>query len=379
MDPSTAPTSGPRPDPKRLKLYTRLWRDEQHAAALYRYLATLSDADRRTVFLELAEVEEQHAAHWGRLLERAGVTPTLGRTPVRTRMLHDSARRFGIDRVLPAIIKAEAADSGRYRDIPEAPAHMADEETGHGQTLAAMAGDTAGAGLAVYEGRHRRTSGGSLRAGVFGVNDGLVSNLALIMGVAGGTGDAGTVVLAGVAGLVAGAGSMAAGEWISVRSQRELFENEIAVERMELEQFPDEERRELELIYRAKGVPAEQAAELAEHLMRDPEAALDTMAREELGLAPEDLGSPWTAAGSSFVAFSLGAAVPLLPFLLLTAGSALVISGVLSGLALAAVGGGISVFTGRSGWWSALRMVLVGGSAAAVTYGVGAAVGVSVG
>lgn len=376
---SSPPADAPRPDRKRLDLYLRLWRDEQHAAALYRELATLSDGDRRAVFLELAEVEEQHAAHWGRLLEAAGETPTLGRRPLRTRMLHISARRFGVDRVLPTIIKAEAADSGRYRDIPEAPAHMADEETGHGQTLAAMAGDTAGAGLAVYEGRHRRTSGGSLRAGVFGVNDGLVSNLALIMGVAGGTSDASTVVLAGVAGLVAGAGSMAAGEWISVQSQRELFENEIAVERMELSEFPEEERRELELIYRAKGVPQEQAAELAEHLMRDPEAALDTMAREELGLAPEDLGSPWTAASSSFVAFAMGAAVPLLPFLLLAPERALVVSAVLSAVALGGVGAGISLFTGRSGWWSALRMVLVGGFAAAVTYGVGAAVGVSVG
>jgi len=378
MEPSPAADAA-RPDRKRVELYLRLWRDEQHAAALYRELAALSEGDRRTVFGELAEVEEQHAAHWGRLLEAAGRTPTLGRRPLRTRMLYISARRFGVDRVLPTIIKAEAADSGRYRDIPEAPAQMADEETGHGQTLAAMAGDSAGAGLAVYEGRHRRTSGGSLRAGVFGVNDGLVSNLALIMGVAGGTSDASTVVLAGVAGLVAGAGSMAAGEWISVQSQRELFENEIAVERMELGEFPEEERHELELIYRAKGVPPEQAAELAAHLMRDPEAALDTMAREELGLAPEDLGSPWIAATSSFVAFALGAAVPLLPFLLLAAERALPASAVLSALALGGVGAGISLFTGRSGWWSALRMVLVGGFAAAVTYGVGAAVGVSVG
>lgn len=374
----TPPADAP-PSPERRTLYLQLWRDEQHAARLYQALAELSDPDRRAIFLELAQVELRHAAHWERLLTASGVTPTLGRTPLRTRWLHVSARRFGVNRVLPAIIRAEASDSGRYRDIPEAPAHMADEETGHGQTLAAMAGDTAGTGLAVYEGRHRRTSGGSLRAGVFGVNDGLVSNFALIMGVAGGAADAQTVVLAGVAGLVAGAGSMAAGEWISVQSQRELFQNEIAVERMELEQFPEEERHELELIYRAKGVPQAEAADLADHLMRDPDAALDTMAREELGLAPEDLGSPWVAATSSFVAFALGAAVPLLPFLLLAEERALLASAALSGVALAGVGAGISLFTGRSAWWSALRMVLVGGFAAAVTYGVGALVGVSVG
>jgi len=186
------------------------------------------------------------------------------------------------------------------------------------------------------------------------------------------------VVLAGVAGLVAGAGSMAAGEWISVRSQRELFEREIAVERAELEQFPEEEQRELELIYRAKGFSEEQARDLAEQIMADPEVALDTMVREELGLDPDDLGSPWLAAISSFLAFALGAAVPLLPFLFTSGLGAVTMSAVLSAAALASVGLAISVLTGRPAWRTALRQVLIGGVTAVATYGIGTAVGVGI-
>jgi VIT1/CCC1 family predicted Fe2+/Mn2+ transporter len=214
---------------------------------------------------------------------------------------------------------------------------------------------------------------------VFGVNDGLVSNLALIMGVAAGAADANFVVLAGIAGLVAGAGSMAAGEWISVQSQSELLQREIDVERAELEAFPDEEQAELEWIYRSKGLSAEDAAAVARQIMSNTDMALDTLVREELGLDPSDLGSPWTAAVSSFFAFAVGAVLPLLPFLLATGAAALVVSMALSVTALAAVGAVLSVFTGRSAWWSALRMTLIGGSAAAATYGIGAAVGMGVG
>ena len=375
--PASTPDAPPSRD--RLKLYVTLWRDEKQAAKLYRALAELSEAKRKPLFLELANVEDKHAAHWERLLNAAGVTPTLGSMPMRTRLLHVQARRFGVDHVLPAIIKAEAHDSGRYKDIPEAAPEMADEEAGHGMALAAAAGDSAGKGLAIWEDRHRTSAGGSLRAGVFGVNDGLVSNLALIMGVAGGTQDASTVVLAGVAGLVAGAASMGAGEWVSVQAQRELFEREIEVERVELREYPDEERQELELIYRAKGVPEEDAKALAEQLMSDPDAALDTMAREELGLDPDDLGSPWTAAISSFLAFSAGALIPLLPFLIGLGDNTLIWAAGLSGLALAGVGGGLSVLTGRPWVRSALRMLLVGGGAAALTYGIGNLVGVGLG
>jgi VIT1/CCC1 family predicted Fe2+/Mn2+ transporter len=359
--------------------FLELYRDEKSAAYLYRGLAELADEDRQELFLELADTEERHAEHWATLLRDAGVDLPSAQPLPRTRMLLWTAKRFGVNRILPTVIRAERSDRDRYRGVPEAPAAMADEEAQHGRTLAMSIAPTVAAGLAMAEGRHRTGRSGSVRAGVFGVNDGLVSNLALIMGVAAGAKDSATVVLAGIAGLVAGATSMAAGEWISVRSQRELYEREIATERAELENFPADEQRELELIYRAKGADAESAARLAEGMMRNPEMALDTLAREELGLDPNDLGSPWVASISSFVAFAVGAFVPLLPFLIATGGGALVASAVLSACGLAAVGAAISLLTGRSALFSATRMLLIGMTAALITYGIGSAVGVSVG
>jgi vacuolar iron transporter family protein len=196
--------------------------------------------------------------------------------------------------------------------------------------------------------------------------------------MAGGTSQADVVLLAGVAGLVAGAGSMAAGEWVSVRSQRELYEHELAVEAWELEAFPDDERHELELIYRAKGLVDVQAAQVADAIMADPTVALDTLAREELGLDPTELGSPWTAAISSFLAFAVGAVVPLVPFLIAAGSGAVLASALVSGVALAGVGAAISLFTGRSAWRSGLRMVLIGGGAALATYLIGSLIGIAV-
>jgi vacuolar iron transporter family protein len=360
-----------------LDRFETFWQDEVAAAALYRELAELVDDRRRELFLELAATEDRHAAHWAGLLRTAGREPDQAPRPWRNRLLVWAARRLGVERVLPTIIRAEAGDRDRYRASPHAPAGMAEEEAGHGRALALASTDSVGVGLARADARHRTAAGGSLRAAVFGANDGLVSNFALIMGVAGGTGDPGVIVLAGVAGLVAGAGSMAAGEWVSVRSQRELFEREIAVERWELAEFPDDERHELELIYEAKGLDADAAQALAAKIMADPEVALDTLAREELGLNPDDLGSPWGAAISSFLAFAAGAIVPLVPFLFAAGPAALVASAVLAAAALATVGALISIFTGRSAWRSALRMVLIGGGAALVTYAIGSLVGVT--
>jgi vacuolar iron transporter family protein len=360
-----------------LARFEELWRDERAAARLYRELAAAAGEERRGLFERLAATEERHARHWADLLAAAGREPRSERFPWRERVLLWAARRFGVDRVLPAIIRAEAADRDRYRAMPHAAPEMAGEEADHGRELALAVSDSVGAGLAMAEARHRTGAGGSLRAAVFGANDGLVSNFALIMGVAGGTSAPGVVLLAGVAGLVAGAGSMAAGEWVSVRSQRELYERELAIERWELEQFPDEERRELELIYEAKGLDAEAARGLAAQIMADPDVALDTLAREELGLNPGDLGSPWRAAISSFLAFAAGAIVPLLPFLFASGSLALAVSALVSALALAGVGAAISVFTGRPAWRSALRMVAIGGGAALVTYLIGSLVGVT--
>lgn len=365
-------------DPERLERYREMWEDELVGAALYRALAEHADDSRRDVFLRLADAEERHAEHWAGLLADHGVTGLRPpRLPFRVRLLGFIARRFGSDAVIPMVLRLEAADAAKYRTVPEAPESMAASEEAHGRVLSALGSDSTGETIARAEGRHRTGVGGALRASVFGVNDGLVSNLALVMGVAGGSDTSDVVLLAGVAGLVAGAFSMAAGEWISVRSQRELYEREIAIEAMELEAFPEEEREELSLIYQAKGIPEAEAEALASRIMARPDTALDTLAREELGLDPGALGSAWVAAISSFLAFALGASVPVLPFVVSEGGAALGVAAVISGISLFGIGVLTTLFTARPAVRAGLRMVMVGAMAAAITYGIGSAVGVA--
>jgi VIT1/CCC1 family predicted Fe2+/Mn2+ transporter len=219
---------------------------------------------------------------------------------------------------------------------------------------------------------------GTLRAAIFGINDGLVSNFSLIMGFAGAGVDKSVILLAGIAGLLAGAFSMGAGEYISMKVQREVYERLIHLEAHELAMEPDEEREELAEIYVRKGIPAELAGRLAESIMADPELALDTHAREELGLDPEQgLGSPWGAAASSFLTFSFGALVPLAPLLFASGVGATVASAIVAGLTLAGVGAAMSILTGKSAFTSGLRQLTVGAIAAAITYGIGSALGVA--
>ena len=233
------------------------------------------------------------------------------------------------------------------------------------------------ASLGGIERRHRGLGGGgNLRAAVFGINDGLVSNASLIFGVVGASYDARAVVLTGVAGLTAGAFAMAAGEFISVRSQRELFEYQIGLERQELAEYPEAEAQELALIYRAKGLSTAEASRVARKLVADPQHALDTLAREELGLNPDDLGSPWGAAASSLASFGVGAAVPLLPFIVAGGNRALPLAAAMTAVALFAVGATLSLFTGRGAVASGARMLLIGGMAACVTFSVGKLFGV---
>jgi VIT1/CCC1 family predicted Fe2+/Mn2+ transporter len=219
---------------------------------------------------------------------------------------------------------------------------------------------------------------GTLRAGIFGVNDGLLSNLSLIMGVAGASVQNHVILLAGVAGLLAGAFSMGAGEYVSMRTQRELFERLLHIEAHELANMQDEELRELAGIYERKGFPRDLAMQAAEVIHRDPEVALETHAREELGLDPDALGSPWGAAISSFVTFSLGAIVPLLPFIFGSGHAAVIAAIAASGVSIFAIGASMSLITGRGWFWSGARMLLVGAAAAAITFGVGRALHVSV-
>lgn len=272
----------------------------------------------------------------------------------------------------------EAREQEHYPGQPEAQGLPA-EERAHRRALEAMEG--ASGGLAVLLARehwHRRGQSGSLRAGVFGVNDGLVSNFSLVMGVTGAGAAPQIVLISGVAGLLAGAFSMASGEYLSMRAQRELFERELALEERELETSPEEEEEELSLIYQAKGVPEREASALAARILSDPKAALDTLAREELGLDPSELGSPWGAAASSFLAFAAGAAVPVAPFFFVPGASAVAASAILSGVVLFAVGALLSLFTARGPLVSGLRMLLVGLLAAGATFGIGRLLGVSV-
>jgi VIT1/CCC1 family predicted Fe2+/Mn2+ transporter len=362
-------------DAKRIDRLRDMYADEVNGGALFRGLAEYADDQRRAVFLQLAAAEERHAAHWARLLRESGVEPRQPRVPFRVRALCFLARHLGTEAVLPLMLRTEAAEADRYRSDAEATDAMAQQEAAAGRTIAAMQGIPEGGRIARAEGRHRAEIGGVLRATVFGINDGLVSNFSLVMGVAGGTTNNSIVLLAGIAGLVAGAFSMSSGEWISIRSQRELYENELRIEQAELRAFPAEERDELEMIYRAKGIAPEAARTLVDTIMKRNDIALDTLAREELGLDPSTLGSPWTAAISSFAAFALGAALPVIPFLFGSGAAPTVVAAVLSVVALFGVGAATSIFTGRHAGRAGLRMALIGAVVALITFGIGKAVG----
>jgi VIT1/CCC1 family predicted Fe2+/Mn2+ transporter len=223
---------------------------------------------------------------------------------------------------------------------------------------------------------HRNLQGGGPRAAVFGVSDGLVSNVALILGMAGAHASAGAVRLAGIAGLIAGSFSMAAGEYISMRAQSELMLRELDVERQAIRHDPEVERRELAAIYESRGIDSAMAQELSVKMMRDPDIALETHAREELGINPEETGNPIQAAASSFVTFAIGALLPLLPWLFVSGTTAILWSIALGAVGAFTVGAALAHFTGRSWLWSANRQLLISAVAAAVTYSVGHLIGV---
>jgi VIT1/CCC1 family predicted Fe2+/Mn2+ transporter len=366
--------------------WRRNLQDELDSAELYRRIAAAEqDESLASVYRRLAEVEERHATFWAERLRAAGETVPAPRVGWRTRVLGWLAQRFGTALVVPTIDAMEQADAGSYDAQPEAAdTELPAEERSHARLLRAIgsgqSGGLQGPALARLEGRHRAASGNSLRAAVLGANDGLVSNFSLVMGVAGAQLDNKQILITGLAGLAAGAGSMAMGEWISVMNARELFGRQIAIEREELAEVPDEEREELALIYEAKGLPPEQAGELADRLIASPEHALDTLSREELGIDPDELGGSATAAaGTSFVLFSVGAIIPILPYIFLAGTAAVVASALLSALALFGIGALITLMTGRSVLFSGTRQVLIGVAAAALTFGIGRLIGSTVG
>ena len=339
------------------------WYHEKESAWLYLQVAAVEPDPRKSrLFLQLAAAAEDQAAKWiagsGKGADRLFL-PTL-----RARIVATLIRRFGPRSLRPVL----AAMKLRGLSVYSAPAPV--------QRDLAPAGHAMPTSLSEVGARHRSSLGGNLRASVFGVNDGLLSNASLVLGVAGAGAASGYVLMTGAAGLLAGALSMAAGEYVSVRTQREMYEYQIALEREEIAEYPEEEAEELALIYAARGVALAQAREVSQALLARPEQALDVLSREELGLNPDDLGSPLGAATASFLSFAAGAAVPLVPFLIgLTGSRALAATAGFTLVALFAVGLALSLFTGRQALRGALRMVLIGGGAGILAFGVGRALG----
>jgi vacuolar iron transporter family protein len=318
--------------------------DELNGAALYNALAEAEpNANRRDIFLQLAEAEARHARFWRDKLTAAGVVDVPFSPTLRTRLIGALARRFGPRFVLPTVAAAEFNDRGKYLSQPDALTISA-EERGHAAVVEAIAGparraSTLGSDIGRAEPWHRNASGNNLRAAVLGANDGLVSNFCLVMGVAGAGASTRTILLTGVA---------------------------------------EAEEHELALILQAKGVSKAEAQRAAAQIMKDPAAALDTLAREELGIDPTELGgNPWTAAATSFALFATGAIFPVLPYLWNSSSASIVVSAALSAFVLAGIGMLTSLFNGRSVSYSALRQVAFGCLAAAVTFGVGRLLGVS--
>jgi vacuolar iron transporter family protein len=366
-----------------LKRYQANLRDELDGAALYTHIAAAeTDPVRKDLFLQLAQAEAKHAAIWRAKLAAAGIKEEPYVPGFRSQLLGRLARHFGPHFVMPTIAAAEFADRNKYAN--QADAHsISAEERGHAAVVQEMAkasarGTVTGADIARAEPWHRSASGNNLRAAVLGANDGLVSNFCLVMGIAGAGSANKTILLTGLAGLVAGACSMALGEWLSVTNARELASTQIAKEAEEIEQTPQAEQHELALIYQAKGLPKDDAQRVAAELMSNKQAALDTLAREELGIDPAQLGgNALSAAATSFALFSTGAIFPILPFLWLRGAAAIAVSLALSAAALCGIGLLTSLFNGRSPWFSAARQAVFGCAAAAVTYGIGSLLGVS--
>jgi VIT1/CCC1 family predicted Fe2+/Mn2+ transporter len=369
-----------------IQRYRNNLRGEVDSAALYRAIAAAEpNPQLKEVYSRLAVVEDAHAQFWRSRLDRLGVRAGRRGLGLRTRALAWLARRFGPQFVLPIIQTLERSDMTQYDRQPDAvAAGLPASERSHSRIIQAAArpphGGISGGALARLEGRHRSVGGNALRAAVLGANDGLVSNLSLVMGVSGAALSGRAVLVTGIAGLLAGACSMAMGEWLSVNSARELAQSQIAVEADELREFPEEEKQELILIYQAKGLSEQQAKVLADRIISDEGTALDTLTREELGIDPDDLGgSAWVAGVTSFLLFATGAIFPVAPFFFLSGTDAIVASLALSALVMFAIGAGTTLFTGRGALFSGVRQLAIGLGAAGITFGVGKLIGVSIG
>lgn len=338
------------------------WKEEKRSAYLYRVLTTVEpDPIHKTLFHELSLMAEKQAALWETELKKSGIViPSQYQPDMRSRVIAKLAKYVGAKPLRLAFAAMKVRGMSVY----------------HGNTI----GHLLPTAINGVEYRHRSIkSGGNIRAAVFGVSDGLLSNASLILGVAGAHVSHSFILLSGIAGLLAGACSMGAGEYVSVRSQREMLEYQIELEKHELDTYPEEEAAELAVIYEARGLPKEDAEKLANTLIKNPEKALDTLAREELGINPDELGSPKGAAISSFCSFALGAFIPLLPFMFSKHHTpfSLCISIGLTAVSLFGVGAVLSLFSQRNAWISGLRVLLIGTAAGALTYLIGHIFGVT--
>ncbi len=333
------------------------WQEEKCSAYLYRKVAEREmDITRKKLFLELAAGADKQAAIWEEKIKKTDIKVSFVYKPdLRTRVVGELIKLFGVESIR-FILSAMKVRGMSVYSAPQVGSHAA---TAH------------------LESRHKGlNTAGNFRAAVFGVNDGLVSNMSLVLGVLGANADHRFILLSGIAGLLAGASSMAAGEYVSMSSQREFFEYQIELEKEELELYPEEEAAELAHIYRARGIPSDEAKKMADLVISNPNRALDTLAREELGLNPSDLGSPIGAAVASFLAFALGAFIPLIPLFITYGNYAMGYSIGLTGVALFVIGSTLSLFTNRSAVWSGLRMLMIGATSGGLTFLIGKLIGV---
>jgi VIT1/CCC1 family predicted Fe2+/Mn2+ transporter len=335
------------------------WKEEKRSAYLYTALADIEkNPIHKQMFLDLSGLAEKQASIWEKKLTEVNVAiPEAYHPDLHIKIVMMLVKCFGAKSMRVALAALKIRGMSVYRASPTThpmPTSVEDIENSHSSI----------------------SKGNNIRAAVFGINDGLISNTSLILGIAGAHAGHHFIMLSGIAGLLAGASSMAAGEYVSVRSQREMLEYQLALEKSELELYPEEEAAELALIYQARGIPKDEAEKIAHKLIQDPEKALDTLAREELGINPHDLISPWGACISSFFAFATGALIPLIPFML-SKSSNLFFTVLLTGVSLFAVGSILSLFTQRNAWWSGLRMLMIGAAAGALTYGIGSLLGFS--
>lgn len=355
---------------------------EIDACFLYQKLAAHEpDALLANVFRQMSEIEKGHAEAFAK--KENIPLENLMQPSWRAKTLNAVGKIFGYDYVLGALMDTEKSISNAVISTKKKnKQEITGAETTHVTILRSILEKekkVSGAQLSKFESRHRSVGGNAIRAAVLGGNDGLVSNFSLIMGIAGASAGQEGVLLAGLAGLLAGALSMSLGEWISVKSSQELYENQMQLEMEELETNPEGEMKELALIYMAKGIPEEQAHQMATDIMKDKGHAHEILVKEELGINAEELkGSAVEAAVYSFILFAIGAVIPVIPFMFSGGTQAIVISVSASAVGLFLIGAAITLFTGRNVWFSGLRQVLFGLAAAAVTFGIGKLIGVSI-